>query len=102
MKKSMEKQTISRIVQARLCVMKIWYKSNSIVPPDELRACFSVCPLGILPQSFRIRNICPFAIVADEKYFYHVSKTPCIYCISLIYRLFLRLALAFRPWHIVV
>ena len=35
MKKSMEKQTISRIVQARLCVIKIWYKSNSIVPPDE-------------------------------------------------------------------
>lgn len=77
MKKSMEKQTISRIVQARLCVMKIWYKSNSIVPPDELRACFSVCPLGILPQSFRIRNICPFVIVANKKYFHHNIFLPC-------------------------
>lgn len=51
-KKSIEKQTISRTVQARLCVMKIWYRSNSIVPPDEF-----VFILNILPQSFRIRKI---------------------------------------------
>ena len=33
MVKSIEKQIISRTVHARLCVMKIWYKSNCALPP---------------------------------------------------------------------
>ena len=39
-KNSIEKQMISRIVHARLCVIKIWYKSNSIIPPDEFTLLF--------------------------------------------------------------
>lgn len=39
--------------------------------------------------------------VADEKYFNHISKTPCICCISLIYRLFLYISISSCQWHIV-
>ncbi len=54
---------------------------------------------GILENIFRLVAV---VSVADEKYFYHISKTPCICCISLIYRLFLSFVITLCSWHIVV
>lgn len=54
------------------------------------------------PVTMRFFALFYYVAVADEKYFNHISKTPCICCISLIYRLFLYISISSCQWHIVV